>query len=69
MEVAWLPLRLGLVTALYLHRAVRSDYDLPLHVMDHFFSPWLHLLLTIPPMLLAWRFVRHAYRRAQRAAE
>ena len=26
--------------------------------MNHFFSPWMLLLLLIVPVLLAWRFVR-----------
>ncbi len=56
--VVWLPVRAGLLVALYLHRVLRSDYETPLHVMNQFLSPWVHLLLLIPPVLLAWRFVR-----------
>lgn len=55
--VAWLPLRAGLLMGLYLHRVLRSDPDRPLHAMNHFFSPWVLLLLLIVPVLLAWRFV------------
>jgi hypothetical protein len=58
--LAWLPLRAGLMMALYLHRVLRSDPDRPLHAMNHFFSPWMLLLLLAVPVLLAWRFVRLA---------
>jgi hypothetical protein len=58
--VAWLPVRAGLMMALYMQRVVRADADRPLHTMNHFFSPWVLLLLLIVPVLLAWRFVRRA---------
>jgi hypothetical protein len=56
--LAWLPLRAGLMIALYLQRVLRSDPDRTLHAMNHFFSPWMLLLLLVVPVLLAWRFVR-----------
>ena len=56
--LVWLPVRAGLLMALYLHRVLRSDMDRPLHAMNHFFSPWMLLLLLVVPVLLAWRFVR-----------
>lgn len=56
--VLWLPVRSGLLIALYLHRVLRSDPDQPLHAMNHFFSPWMLLFLLAVPVLLAWRFVR-----------
>ena len=56
--LAWLPVRAGLLMAVYLHRVLRSDPDRPLHAMNHFFSPWMLLVLLIVPVLLAWRFVR-----------
>ena len=56
--LAWLPLRAGLMMALYLQRVLRSDPDRPLHAMNHFFSPWMLLLLLVVPVLLAWRFVQ-----------
>ncbi len=56
--LVWLPVRAGLLMALYLHRVLRSDTDRPLHAMNHFFSPWMLLLLLVVPVLLAWRFVR-----------
>ncbi len=56
--LAWLPVRAGLLMALYLHRVLRSDPDRPLHAMNHFFSPWMLSALLAVPVLLAWRFVR-----------
>jgi hypothetical protein len=55
---AWLPLRaLGMI-AVYVHRVVRFDYDVPLHVMNHFLSPWVMLGLLAVPVFLAWRWVQ-----------
>jgi hypothetical protein len=58
--LCWLPLRAGLMMAVYLQRVLRSDPDRPLHAMNHFFSPWMLLALLIVPVLLAWRFVGKA---------
>jgi hypothetical protein len=57
---AWLPIRAALLVAVYVHRVLRGDYSSPLFAMNHFFSPWLLLLLLLGPALLAWRFVRAA---------
>ena len=56
--VAWLPIRSGVLIALYLHRVLCWNDQMPLHVMNQFWSPWVHLLLLTGPVLLAWRFVR-----------
>lgn len=53
----WLPVRAGVLMALVLHRALRTDFDAPLKVMDAFYSPWVLLLLLLPLALLVWRFV------------
>lgn len=58
IAIAWLPLRAGLLMAIYLQRVLRSDPDRPLHAMNHCFSPWVLLALLVPPALLAWRFLR-----------
>jgi hypothetical protein len=67
---AWLPLRAIVLVALYFHRAVVSawvlpvhltavnDWSPPLHVMNQFLSPWVLLLMLVPPAVLAWRWVR-----------
>jgi hypothetical protein len=56
--VLWSPLRAMLMIAVYLHRAMRFPDSWPLHVMNHFFSPWVGLLLLLAPVLLVWRLVR-----------
>ena len=56
--LAWLPVRSGLLMALYLHRALRTDFESPLKLFGQFWNPWLLLLLLAGPVLLAWRFVR-----------
>ena len=54
----WLPVRGGLLIALLVHRALRTEYEAPLTPMSPFWSPWLHLVLLLGPVLLAMRFVR-----------
>lgn len=56
--VAWLPLRVGLLVALLVHRSARVDLAAPLTTMDQFLSPWVYLLALAGPVLLAWWFVR-----------
>jgi len=55
---AWLPIRMLILLALYLHRAGVSEWNLPLHVMNQFLSPWVLMILLAAPILLAWRWVR-----------
>src|SRR5205085_1543851 len=54
----WAPVRVGILMALILHRALRTDFDAPLKVMDAFFSVWMLVGLALPLALLCWRFVR-----------
>ncbi len=54
----WLPVRAGLLIALFMHRALRTEYDAALVLMNQFWNPWLHLLLLSGPALLAMRFAR-----------
>ncbi|MFW6108266.1 MAG: hypothetical protein ACOC8D_00485 [bacterium] len=56
--VVWLPVRAGLQIALFHHRALITDYDAKLDLMGQLWSPWVHLLLLVPPLVLAWRFAR-----------
>jgi hypothetical protein len=57
LVMAWLPLRAAIFMAVYLHRALRTEFESPLVLMGQFWSPWLHLLLLSGPVLLAWRFL------------
>lgn len=54
--LGYLPARAVLLAAIYVHRVVRFDYETPLAVMNHFFSPWLLTTLAIVPAWLAWRW-------------
>jgi hypothetical protein len=54
---AWLPLRAGLLLALFLHDVLRLEYEAPMRSMGLMWSPWVHLLLLLPLALLAWWLV------------
>jgi hypothetical protein len=54
---AWLPVRAGLLIALYMHRVLLTDYDAPLAVMDQFWSTPLLLALLAGPVLVCWKFL------------
>jgi hypothetical protein len=56
--LAWLPIRAALLAAVYVHRVVRSDPTAHLHAMNHFFSPWMLLLLLLVPALVLGRLLR-----------
>jgi hypothetical protein len=56
--LAWLPVRAALMISFYLHRVLIADPGRPLHAMNHFFSPWVLMVLLVAPALLAWRFVK-----------
>ncbi len=56
--VAWLPIRAGLLIAVYMFRVMRAEPDRALYVMNHFFAPWPLLILLAVPLLLVWRFLR-----------
>ena len=56
--IVWLPVRIALLLGLFMHRALRTDFDAPLVLMDQFWSAWLSLLLLAGPALLAMRFIR-----------
>ena len=55
----WIPVRLGLLIGLFLHREMRAPDELKLTVMNQFFSPWVLALVSLGAVaLLAW-LVRH----------
>lgn len=54
----WLPARVGILMAVFMHRALRTEYDATLNLMGQFWSPWVHLFLLAGPVLLAVRLVR-----------
>jgi len=52
--VAWLPIRVGLLVPLLLHRSLRADLATPLTTMNQFLSPWVYCAALAGPILLAW---------------
>jgi hypothetical protein len=55
----WLPLRAVLHAGCFLHRALRTEYDAPLNLLNQFWSPWPQLLLLLPLALLVAWWMRH----------
>ena len=37
--IVWLPVRIALLLGLFMHRALRTDFDAPLVLMDQFWTP------------------------------
>jgi hypothetical protein len=54
----WLPVRAVLLMSILVHRALRTEYETPLSLMNQFWNPWILLVLLLVPVLLAIRFVR-----------
>ncbi|NLS97739.1 MAG: hypothetical protein GXX96_36830 [Planctomycetaceae bacterium] len=51
----WIPVRLGLLLGLFLHREMRAPEDLKLTVMNQFFSPWVLTIVGLGAVVsLAW---------------
>jgi hypothetical protein len=53
----WLPARAALLMSIFIHRALRTEYDTPLALMNQFWNPWVHLVLLGIPVLLAIRLI------------
>jgi len=53
----WLPVRAGLLMSMLVHRALRTEYETPLALMNQFWDPWILLVLLLVPVLLAMRFM------------
>lgn len=54
----WLPIRVGLLIALLLHRSMRAEMAVPLVTMNQWLSPWVALLALAGAVVLAWWLVR-----------
>jgi hypothetical protein len=55
--VVWLPLRAAIMIAILMHRALRTEYEAPLTLINQFWNPWLYLILLLGPILLVLRFI------------
>ena len=56
--ILWLPARAAALMAILLHRALRTEYDAPLVLMNQFWNPWVLMVLLAIPVLLSFRLVR-----------
>ncbi len=54
----WLLFRAAFLISIYVHRALRTEYDSTLALISQFWNPWIHLVLLLGPILLILRFVR-----------
>lgn len=54
---AWLPFRAAFLIAIFMHRALRTEYESTLTLVNQFWNPWLHLALLAGPVLLIIRFI------------
>ncbi len=61
--VAWLPFRAAVLIAIYMHRALRTEYESTLSLINQFWNPWLHLILLTGPILLIIRFIHTPFRK------
>ncbi len=55
---AWLPVRAAVLVAIFLHRALRTEYDASLALVTQFWNQWLLSVFLLGPVLLALRFIR-----------
>ena len=53
----WLPIRAGLLLGIFIHRALRTEYDASLDLMQIFWNPWMPLILLAGLVMLAVRLV------------
>ena len=53
----WLPLRAGILAGAFLHRALRTEFESPLNLMNQFWSPWLQSLMLLPLTLFSVRWL------------
>ena len=60
--MVWLPVRAGLLLAVYMHLGLRLDFDDQPEAMILFWQPWLHGVLLLIPAIVAWQIVRRGGR-------
>lgn len=64
--VAWLPIRSAILISIFMHRALRTEYDVKLVLMNQFWNPWLLMSFLLVPILLSLRFIHKHLDRNQR---
>ena len=55
--ILWLPLRAAIIISIFMHRALRTDYNSELALVTQFWNRWLLILLLVGAVLIALRFV------------
>jgi len=65
---AWLPFRAAILISIFMHRALRTEYEAVLALVNQCWNPWLHLILLLGPVLLILRFIHTPFRQEQTSA-
>jgi hypothetical protein len=55
--VAWLPVRTAILISIFMHRALRTEYDAELVLINQFWNPWFLMVFLLGPILLSLRFI------------
>jgi hypothetical protein len=58
---AWLPIRAVIIISIFMHRALRTDYEAELALVTQFWNPWLLMLLLTGPVLITLRFIHKPF--------
>ncbi|MBN1972275.1 MAG: hypothetical protein JW787_01450 [Sedimentisphaerales bacterium] len=58
---AWLPVRAAILISIFMHRALRTEYESELALVTQFWNPWLLMALLIGPVLIVLRFVHKPF--------
>jgi len=57
LTAAWLLARAAILISIFMHRALRTEYDQELALMEQFWNPWLLSAFLLGPILLSLRFL------------
>ena len=57
LTAAWLFVRAAVFISIFMHRALRTEYDEELALMEQFWNPWLLSIFLLGPVLLSLRFL------------
>ena len=63
--MAWLPFRAAILIAIFMHRALRTEYDAELVLINQFWNSWLLMVFLLGPILLSLRFIHTTFDKEQ----
>ena len=63
--MAWLPFRAAILIAIFMQRALRTEYDAELVLINQFWNPWLLMAFLLCPILLSLRFIHTTFDKQQ----